>query len=73
MYKVGKYYLVNGKKMLMIRYENCEIDNGEEICAYCHGKAVFLHSNNILEKKCGWLYTRLNNYIEAYSEYTDDL
>ena len=72
MYEKGKYYLVDNEKMKMVEYVTCETDNGEEICACCHGKIVFLH-NNHLEKKCGWTYTRLNNYAQSYPEYTDDL
>jgi hypothetical protein len=72
MYKYRKYYNVNGKKMKFLGYISCEIDNGEEICACCHGKAVFSY-NNFLEKKCGFKYIMLGNYKDAYEEYMDDL
>jgi hypothetical protein len=72
MYEPNKYYLVDNKRMKMVKFVKCEISNGEEICSTCRGRILFI-CDDISIEKCGWKYIKFDNYQQAYSEFVDDL
>ena len=77
MYQISESYLIDGKKLILDSFIECDINNHEEICNVCQGKLVFYPENSIHKMgipivKCGWVYTRLNNYKKLFEVCSDD-
>ena len=71
-YHPGKRYLVKGRIGLMLGWQECKTDDGEESCWLCPGRIVIDFGGtdkDSVQVMCGWGYNDNNkNWEHMYKE-----